>query len=184
VRTRLAALVAMAVAVMGNGAAACSGSGSAPAAETVPAPVATGAPTTTTAVPDGDGRVVDVYTPVVGDCFDLRTRTDDRGHETTYHLLVDCALPHGHEVFALVEAAEETQGGGSHPGAEALRRLARLECPPLFGDYVGTRYELSRYGLDYELPTAEQWATTHVVGCTLTGPDGGLSTGSARATRQ
>jgi hypothetical protein len=167
------------VAVVVGSAAACSGSGSAPAAETAPAPVATAAPTTTTPVPDGDGRVVDVYTPVVGDCFDLRTRTDERGGETTYHLVVDCSLPHGNEVFALVDAP-----AGAYPGTESLRRQARLACPPRFGEYVGTRYELSRYGLGYELPTAEQWAATPALGCTLTGPDGGLTSGSARATGQ
>jgi hypothetical protein len=178
---RAGAWAVLAALIVGS-AAACSGSGSAPAAETAPAPVATAAPTTTTPVADGDGRVVDVYTPVVGDCFDLRTRSDERGHETTYHLVVDCSLPHGNEVFAIVDPPADARGG--YPGSEALRRQARLDCPPRFGDYVGARYELSRYGLGYELPTAEQWASTHAVGCTLTGPDGGLTSGSARATGQ
>ena len=170
-------LVSLVAVLAGTGAAACAGGPSAPSAATLPAP-ATEAPTTTIAVPDAEGRVIDAYTPVVGDCFDLRTRTDDRGRETTYHLLVDCERPHGHEVFAVVAHP------GDHPGGEALRRFARLECPRRFGDYVGERYELSRYRLGYELPTPEQWEATPAVGCTLTAPDGGRTSGSGRATRQ
>jgi hypothetical protein len=164
------------------GAGACSGSGTSPAAETVPPAPATEAPTTTAPVPDAAGRIVDLYTPAVGDCFDVRTRTDERGRESTYHLLVDCALPHGREVFAVV--GHPGGAAAAHPGEETLRRFARLECPRRFGDYVGARYELSRYGLAFELPTPEQWPASPAVGCVLTGPDGGLTAGSGRATKQ
>jgi hypothetical protein len=156
----------------------CSGAPDPAAAPAPTPPVATAAPTTTTSVPDDGGRVVDVYTAAVGDCFDLRTRADDRGRETTYHLVVACDLPHEREVFAVIPFA----GPAGYPGAEALRRFARLECPRPFGDYVGRRFELSTYGLSYELPTPEQWAATPSVGCTATGPDGGRTAGSARAT--
>jgi hypothetical protein len=171
---RLALLLPIAV-------AACSGTPPPSATPAPPVAPATGAATTTTAVPDEAGRAVDVYTPVVGDCFDRRTRTDEQNRETAYHLLVDCALPHGHEVFALITVEP---AAAPHPGTEALRRFARLECPRRFGDYVGQRYELSRYGLGYELPTPEQWADWPAVGCTLTAPGDGRTSGSGRATKQ
>jgi hypothetical protein len=188
----LVSLVAGLAGLAGVGAVGCSG-GSSPSAATPPAPPppATDAPTTTTSVPDEAGRIVDSYTPAVGDCFDVRTRTDERGRETTYHLIVDCALPHGHEVFAVVPFGDPVPAsplppplGPPHPGAETLRRFARLECPRRFGDYVGERFELSGYGLGYELPTPEQWVVSPAVGCTLIAPDEGRTAGSGRATGQ
>ena len=89
--------------------------------------------------------------------------------------MVDCALPHTSEVFALVTPAAD-----AYPGGDALRRTARLECPRRFADYVGARYELSTYGLGSELPTAEQWTASPTIGCTVTGPGDGRTAGSAR----
>jgi hypothetical protein len=144
----------------------------------LPRPVATEAATTTTAVPDEGGRVDTAYVPRLGECFDERSSTDaGTGRETAYRLVVDCLLPHEHEVFALVPAGD---GGAPYPGEDPLRRIARLECPRAFPGYVGAAYELSVYGLGFVLPTPPQWSTGAVIGCTLTAPGGGRTAGSAR----
>jgi hypothetical protein len=147
-------------------------------ATTLPVPVATAAATTTTEVADDGGRVETAYVPQVGECFDERARTDEgTGRETTYRLVVDCLLPHENEVFAIVAAGDATS---PYPGEEAMRRTARRECPRSFPAYVGAAYEVSVYGLGFVLPTPEQWFTTRVIGCTLTGPGGGRTAGSAK----
>jgi hypothetical protein len=143
---------------------------------TPPAPVATAA-TTTTAVPDDGGRIDPAYVPQVGECFDERARTDaGTGRETTYRLVVDCLQPHEHEVFAVVPG----EAAAPYPGEEALRRTGRRECPRAFPAYVGAAYEVSVYGLGFVLPPAERWAAAPVIGCTLTGPGGARTAGSAR----
>jgi hypothetical protein len=149
---------------------------------TVPVPTATEAATTTTAVPDEGGRVETAYVPRMGECFDERSQTDaGTGRETTYRLVVDCLLPHEHEVFAVVRAGE---GGTPYPGEEALLRLGRRACPGPFPAYVGAPYEVSVYGLGFVLPSSAQWATKPDIGCTLTGPGGGRTAGSANGTNR
>jgi hypothetical protein len=182
VATRAGFVGALALAAGCLGACGGSGDSTAPPA-TEPAPVAAVAPATdpppTTAVPDDAGRAAFVYAPAVGDCFDARTQVDDRsGRQTMYRLVVDCALPHEQEVFAVVD--HPAPPGAPFPGDEALRRFARLECPRPFAAYVGRPYELSRYGLGLVLPGADQWAGTRAVGCTLTSGAGARTSGSAR----
>jgi hypothetical protein len=168
---RLAGLAALVLA------AACAGREGTPT-PTTGAPPATAAPTTTTSVPDTGGRMVAVYVPSVGDCFDVRTSTDGRtGHQSVHRLLFPCALPHEHEVYAVVTAPAEP---ASYPGEDALRKVANLECPPRFEAWVGQRYELSAYALGTVLPTVDGWPGQRTIGCTLTTSDGTRTTGSGR----
>ena len=67
---------------------------------TAPAPT-----TTTTEAPTEAGERVYVYEPQVGDCFDRRTLESEEGGERIV-LLLDCALPHQFEVFAVAEIDE------------------------------------------------------------------------------
>lgn len=141
--------------------------------------------TTTTEPPVDAGTQVFVYTPEVGDCFDRRQLPAEQagaGGQTEIVLLLDCALPHQNEVFALVDYPSS---GEPFPGEEALEAFAQRECPASFEGFVGRPYEVSELEIGFHFPTESNWsAGSRVIGCYVYDLDGdkliGSMQGSAR----
>lgn len=171
--------VVVAAVVMACSVAGCSGGGGESSATTV----TTTAPetTTTTEPPLEAGRQVFVFTPAVGTCFDRR-RLDERPEngpqQTDIVLVLDCALPHQNEVFAVLELPG---AGRDYPGEPALHDFARATCTASFLDYVGQAYEVSDLEVGYYLPSSTEWATgAHELGCYVYDVGGDKLVGSMR----
>lgn len=168
--------VAVALALAATG---CSGSSDGGSATTTTAsPPET---TTTTEPPLEAGRQIFVYTPSVGQCFDRR-QLDERPatgpQQTDIVLLLDCALPHQNEVFAVLEV---TGAGSDHPGETALRDLARRDCTTGFAEFVGRQYETSALEVGYYLPSTNEWESgARRIGCYVFDVDGEKLVGSMR----
>lgn len=148
-RTTVAAVVVAIALLVG----ACSrGAGSAGSPTTTAGPTAT---TTTTEAPVEAGDLRPIYRPRVADCFDRRP-VDQPGApaKVPVVLLLDCALPHQFEVFAVVDAPV---GGPAYPGEAPLRAHARASCVRAFEGYVGQAYEVSRLEIDHHLPSPTEW---------------------------
>ncbi len=171
------ALVAVvAVLAVGVGVAACSGDASNESTTTTTEPVVES--TTTTEVPLSAGRQVSFFVPQVGDCFDVRPVEK----AASIHLLLDCQLPHQHQVFAVFDYT----AGKDYPGQEVLLAQAKLMCPKSWEAFVGAPYETSRFEMDFDLPDEVTWGNgiRHVIGCLIVDPKGGLITGSAQGVAQ
>jgi hypothetical protein len=173
VRTLLAAAMIL---VLVAGVAACSGDTTAESTTTTIGPPVES--TTTTEVPLTSGKQVSFYVPAVGECFDLRA--DDKG--APIHLVLDCALPHQRQVFAIFDYTATKE----YPGQDALEAQAKLECPKSWEAFVGAPYETSRYELAFDLPDEAGWGNgiRHVVGCLIVDPKGDPITGSAQGVAQ
>lgn len=144
--------------------------------------------TTTTEPPLEAGSVLFRYLPTPGDCFDRRRAAPDQGGGRVI-LVLDCATPHSFEVagvFTVNEAdVATTPDISAYPGLDALTAEARLRCPPLFADWVGTPYELSELEISWVLPEPESWAEgNRVVGCTVWDPATERKAGSVRDARR
>jgi hypothetical protein len=103
-----------------------------------------------------------------------------------YFLLVDCALPHQSEVFAVTtyrDPATPDLRNALFPGDEALRTFGKRECPKAFADYVGLEFERSTWAMDFVVPVPEDWPRNTTVACTLQPPVEHRAAGSARGTR-
>lgn len=177
-RTALAhtcAVVVLALAALAS--VACSGDTGSGASTTV----ATVAPetTTTTEPPLEAGRQVFVYTPSVGQCFDRR-RLEERPasgpQQTDVVLLLDCALPHQNEVFAVLDVPG---AGPAFPGEPAMQEFARRNCASSFAAYVGRSYETSELEIGYYLPSSNEWDSgARRLGCYVYDIDGDKLVGS------
>lgn len=128
------------------------------------------------------------YLPTPGDCFDRRRTAPEQGGSRVI-LVLDCDTPHTFEVagvFTVNEADVATTADiTAYPGLDALTAEARLRCPPLFADWVGTPYELSELEISWVLPEPEAWAEgNRVVGCTVWDPATERKAGSVRDARR
>jgi hypothetical protein len=140
--------------------------------------------TTSTEPPEAPleaGTQVYTYNPTEGDCFDRRRVP--AGGTTTRELvlLLDCDLPHGNEVFAVIEYTAPPSPDGSPlpwPGDDQLRTWARARCPAFFEAYVGRAYELSEIEVGQQLPKEEDWPGDTTIACLLRDPAGRRMVGS------
>lgn len=145
--------------------------------------------TTTTEAPAEDGQAVYVYTPAVGNCFDRRQLEPEQGGPRVI-LLLDCELPHSFEVIGVVEfddsALRPPSGAPAEfPGQDALTAAARLQCPPLFAQWVGMPYEVSELELSWVVPDEQSWADgNRIIGCTVFDPFTERLTGTTKDSRR
>jgi len=146
----------------------CSGDDAAPSSTTIGTapPVET---TTTTEPPLEAGTQIFVYIPKTGDCFDRRKIPGQNKKQTEVVLKLDCQLPHRYEVYATVDAPIN-KDDRSYPGDEALRSIARVECPKQYLAYIGQTYELSKYEIGYVIPPEANWPNNHTIGCYVVDP--------------
>lgn len=166
--------------------AACT-SGSSTVATTTTAPTTTIAPevTTTTQVPLSEGRLLFVYNPEAGQCFDVRdaedtgrrpTRTNASLSEGEAVVLLDCGLPHQYEVSGIVAVPAPPV---DRPSDEALIAEAKRACPTKLTALVGVPYERSVLEAGWLLPTDEEWRRGRTeIACLVYDPGADTTAGS------
>lgn len=102
---------------------------------------------------DDDDRpelpVVDVGQDLVGTCLAFPADVTD---EVESLPSIDCAEPHSHEVFAVVESRSS-----NYPGLEALEAEAQVACLDAFEAYVGINPFDSKLFADWLVPTLTSW---------------------------
>ena len=148
--------------------------------------------TTTTTAPAGDaGAVTAPAGPPpgateaglrdleVGNCFDL---VDDPVAADRAVWLLDCAEPHTHEVYDVVEYEGEGAGGGMpYPGVPVVQNWSEEQCYARFEGFVGTRWTLSELEIEVWWPSEESWdLMDRSVICTVFSPSGDPLTGTQR----
>jgi hypothetical protein len=91
----------------------------------------------------------DVFSLEVGDCFD----EPEDAEQVSQVPVVDCAEPHGNEVFAVFDLPD-----GDYPGTEAVQTAASDGClGDRFESYVGTAYPESEIFASALWPTEGSW---------------------------
>lgn len=104
-----------------------------------------GGPTDAPPAPEGEVNFWDLE---VGMCLN----DADLPEAFTSIPLVDCAVQHDSEVYAIESLAE-----GPYPGDEEVFRLAEDICFDAFEPYVGTPYDRSLYYYGYYWPDKNNW---------------------------
>ena len=114
-----------------------------------------------------------------GDCFDL---VDDPVAADRAVWLIDCAEPHSHEVYEVVDYEGEDAGGGMpYPGVPVVQNWAEEACYDRFEAFVGTRWTLSELEIEVWWPSEESWdLMDRSVICTVFSPTGDPLTGTQR----
>jgi len=110
---------------------------------------------TTSATVDTSENSESVFQLRPGDCYNDVLVGDEYVGEFETLPMVDCDAPHDNEAFASFSFEVE---GGLYPGAFAFDDEAIARCGPLFEEYVGSSYEISRLDFLWLFPTAESWA--------------------------
>jgi hypothetical protein len=102
---------------------------------------------------------------------------EEVGAEVTELPVIDCAEPHSHEIFAVVEHPDDV-----YPGFEALETFAQQECLAEFEPFVGTNAFDSELFHTWLVPTLDGWneQDDREVVCVLGRQDGAAMTGSMR----
>jgi hypothetical protein len=144
--------------------------------------------TTTTLEPEaGVGKLLYLYTPVIGDCIDHRTMTDGRASTTRSTpdqnatlrasgqviVRLDCERPHQYEVIFV-----DTMDVAKSPpqSSEAFNELAKQVCPAQFSTAVGRPYQDSELEFGWITPTNDQQAQgIEFLGCLAFNPKGKLT---------
>jgi hypothetical protein len=172
----LGALVVLVAAL----AVACGGGDPPPSTSDTTTTAAPPETTTTTEAPVEAGQVLYVYRPGVGDCFDRRRLEPEAGGDRIV-LLLDCSLPHTHEVFWVFDVTAEdlerpdgTPPEAGFPGEDPLIDAAKRRCTQPFAEFVGLPYERSALELGWVVPTPGQWDDgNRTIGCTVYDAAGG-----------
>lgn len=98
-----------------------------------------------------DVKVVEIGKEQVGDC--LLVESDES--LVTSLPVIDCALEHSHEIFAVLEMTDDDFP--VYPGTDALEAVAERECLTEFEDYVGISPFDSQYFYSWLVPTLDSW---------------------------
>lgn len=165
--------------------AACDASDSSPTPAPTPvltptqSVVASAAASASASADAGEGQETSVFDLENGDCFDAS------GDEVDTVTVVDCALPHTYEAFAIFD--HEAGTDAPYPGDEALLEYADSACQPYFEEYVGIAYADSQYWITSVTPSRQTWeeGDDREIVCALKlGEDAEETTGSAEGTGQ
>lgn len=152
-------------------------------------PAATTSTTTTTAVPETtappgppagatESGLRDLET---GQCFD---KVADPAAADRAVWLIDCADPHTHEVYDVVDYEGEGAGGRMpYPGAAIVQNWSEQACYDRFEGFVGLRWTLSELEIEVWWPSEESWdRADRTVICTILSATGDLLEGTQRGT--
>lgn len=93
--------------------------------------------------------VIDVGDGGIGTCLSFG---DEIGQEVTELPVVDCTLPHTHEIFEVV-----VNGDDLYPGFDALEDAALTACLGAFEDYIGVSPFDSSLTYSWLVPTLDSW---------------------------
>ena len=138
-----------------------------------------GRPTTET--PTAKGRTVQATDLQVGDCYNepdpaSATTNDDGKRQVGSVEVVDCEVPHQHEVYNNYKITLST-----FPDSSTMQSQIQTACYSSFEDYVGKSYDESQYEASTLTPTENSWAQgDRTITCTLVTKDNSLITGSLK----
>lgn len=136
---------------------------------------------TATEIPTVEGRTVQATDLQVGDCYNkpdaTSATTDNDGKRQVGSVeVVDCEVPHQHEVYNNYKITLPTL-----PDSDTMQSEIQTACYSSFEDYVGKSYEKSRYEATALIPNSDSWAQgNRTITCTLVTKDGSLITGSLK----
>ncbi len=102
---------------------------------------------------------------------------DDVGPDVDELPVVDCAVEHSHEIFAVKDHPDDV-----YPGFEALEQFAQTECLASFEPFVGVGAFDSELFYSWLVPTLDGWndEDDREILCVLGRHDAALMTGSMR----
>ena len=135
----------------------------------------------TTETPTAKGRTVQATDLQVGDCYNepdaaSATTNDDSKRQVGSVEVVDCEVPHQHEVYNNYKITLST-----FPDSSTLQSEIQTACYSSFEDYVGKSYDESQYEASTLTPTENSWAQgDRTITCTLVTKDNSLITGSLK----
>lgn len=117
-----------------------------------------------------------------GQCFD--PIEDSRVDELAVWVL-DCELPHTHEVYDVVTYEGEGAGPGtSYPGVATVQDWAEQTCFDRFEEFVGVRWTMSELDIAVWWPSEDSWARAdRSVICTVMSDSGDQLSGTRRDSR-
>ena len=124
---------------------------------------------------DDDGEdPIGLGQDAVGTCLLV---ADDVGPDIDELPVVDCAVDHTHEIFAVIDYPADV-----YPGFDVLEQFAQAECLASFEPYVGVGAFDSKLFYSWFVPTLDGWndADDREVLCVLGRQDAALMTGSMR----
>lgn len=126
--------------------------------------------------PTTEVPVIDADEGLIGACLAFAA---DTGAEITSFPRVECAEPHSHEVFAVIESDEP-----AYPGFEALEAEAQVACLAAFEPYVGVNAFDSELFYEWIVPTLASWdrADDRQIVCVAGSHDGAPLTASVKGT--
>lgn len=129
----------------------------------------TGTTTTRPKVFGIEGIPIDPFAVQVGQCFNRYTFLQDY-KPIEVASIRPCDLPHDAEMYA--KRAVNEPSDAPYPEVAALNEIATLACYESFTDYVGLKFELSRYRIGIMLPPESRWANRaepfRTIACYLT----------------
>ena len=139
---------------------------------------ATGRPQPTD-TPYTEGRSIHATDLQVGDCYN-NTDTGSTGSDGERQVdnveVVDCDVPHQHEVYNNYQITLST-----FPDKSTMHKETQTACRDPFKTYVGVTYEKSMYDVTVLTPTEASWAEgDHTITCALESKDDSLITGSLK----
>ena len=118
----------------------------------------------------GPGTTQDVFSLEIGDC---EAGSPAEG-EVTETKVIDCAEPHGAEIYAASYLPD-----GEFPSAEEIATQADTDCYAKFESFVGANWEDSMYDYSWYYPTESSWADgDREILCLIYHNDGEQITGS------
>ena len=135
----------------------------------------------TTETPTAKGRTVQATDLQVGDCYNepdpaSATTNDDGKRQVGSVEVVDCEVPHQHEVYNNYKITLST-----FPDSSTMQSQIQTACYSSFEDYVGKSYDESQYEASTLTPTEKSWAQgDRTITCTLVTKDNSLITGSLK----
>ena len=135
----------------------------------------------TTETPTAKGRTVQATDLQVGDCYNepdaaSATTNDDSKRQVGSVEVVDCEVPHQHEVYNNYKITLST-----FPDSSTMQSEIQTACYSSFEDYVGKSYDESQYEASTLTPTENSWAQgDRTITCTLVTKDNSLITGSLK----
>jgi hypothetical protein len=178
-RRRILAAAVGVVALVG--AASCSGGeGASTSTETT----TTEAPPTTALSGPPVGAVAEGLRSIdAGACF--WPPEDDPEAEDAAVWVVDCSVPHRHEVAEVIRYDGPVAREGRFPGSSVIQEWAEEQCAARFEPFVGTPWTRSELDLARWWPNAASWdrADRSVI-CVVFDPSEEVSTGTFRGSRR
>jgi hypothetical protein len=123
---------------------------------------------------DGGEDAIGLGDGAIGTCLLF---ADDVGAEVDELPVVDCAVEHSHEIFAVLEHPDDV-----YPGFDVLEDFAQTECLGSFEPYVGVGAFDSELFYSWLVPSLDGWndAEDREILCVLGRQDAALMTGSMR----